>query len=104
MSGQYCTCVKYTLHTLLQQNIFYIVVRFSKRQVSEERLESYLDLLQVCFPARKVSCMKKSYYENFIHENLISMYENEISIHENENSTHEIFMPRFFMYETFVRI
>ena len=32
-----------------------------------------------------VSCMRKLWHENFMHENFIFMQENEISMHKNEN-------------------
>ena len=45
---------------------------------------------------RKISCLRKSWHEEFMDKNFINEYQNEISFHENEISVHrnEMFMHK----------
>ena len=64
----------------------------SSLQLGYESIMPNGNLFDRCIiPVQKKSCMKKSWHENFLHGNMISMYENLISMHGNGNdiSMHE---------------
>ena len=87
---------------------------FTALQLSECRVENVAQghHLTICIPVQKVSCMKESWQEIFMHGNDLSMHENDtfmymndIFMHENDISIYENkhFAPTICMDEDSIR-